>query len=105
MPSDQFRAAHHRLALAVDLALQHRAGAGEKLVQGPNTTPILAMIAKYTGLSPEDMKLAIAYFDGEARLDTQDVSRQVAWYKSQGLIKGDGDSDTVIDKRYVVALP
>jgi NitT/TauT family transport system substrate-binding protein len=80
-------------------------GAGEKLVEGPNTAPILAMIAKYTGLLPDDMKLAIAYFDGEARLDTKDVSRQVAWYKAQGLIKGDGDDDTVIDKRYVVALP
>ncbi len=80
-------------------------GADEKLVEGPGTAGILAMIAKYTGLSPEQMKLAIAYFDGQARLDTKDVLRQVAWYKSQGLIKGDADPNAVIDKRYVVALP
>jgi len=80
-------------------------GAGEKPVAGPNSTAILTMIAKYTGLSPDEMKQAIAYFDGEARLDTMDVSRQIAWYKAQGLIKGEADADTVIDKRYVVPLP
>lgn len=80
-------------------------GPGEKLAEGPNTTAILTMIAKYTGLSPDDMRLAIAYFDGEARLDAKDVARQIAWYKAQGLIKGEGDADTVIDKRYVMALP
>ncbi len=81
------------------------AGAGEKRADGPGATAILTMIAKYTGLSPEDMKLAIAYFDVEARLDTKDVLRQIAWYKSQGLVKGEADGDTVIDKRYVTALP
>ena len=80
-------------------------GAGEKLVEGPNTMAILTMIAKYTGLSPEEMKLAIAYFDGEARLDSRDVAHQIAWYKAQGMIKGEGDASAVIDQRYVVALP
>lgn len=80
-------------------------GAGEKRADGPEAASILALIAKYTGLSPDDMKLAIAYFDAEARLDTKDVLRQIAWYKSQGLVKGDAEGDIVIDKRYVVPLP
>ena len=80
-------------------------GPGEKLVEGPNTMAILTMIAKYTGLSPDEMKLAIAYFDGGARLDTKDVTHQIDWYKAQGLIKGGGDASTVIDQRYVVPLP
>ena len=80
-------------------------GAGEQRADGPGSAQILSMIAKYTGLSPDDMKLAIAYFDAEARLDTKDVLRQIAWYKSQGLVKGEADGDTVIDKRYVTALP
>jgi NitT/TauT family transport system substrate-binding protein len=80
-------------------------GADGKRADSPATASILAMIGKYTGLSPDEMKLAIAYFDGEARLNTKDVLRQIAWYKSQGLVKGEADGDAAIDKRYVVALP
>jgi hypothetical protein len=33
------------------------------------------------------------------------VLHQIAWYRGQGLVKGEVDGDQVIDKRYVVPLP
>ena len=40
-----------------------------------------------------------------ARLDVPDVLHQVAWYKSQNLLKADVDANALIDRRYVIALP
>jgi hypothetical protein len=53
----------------------------------------------------EQVKQGIVYIDPEARLDVKDVLHQIAWYRGQGLVKGDVDGDQVIDKRYVVPLP
>jgi hypothetical protein len=33
------------------------------------------------------------------------VRHQIAWYRAQGLIKGEVNADALIDKRYAVALP
>ncbi len=60
---------------------------------------------KYTGLSPEQARIGIAYYDRAARLDVKDVLRQIAWYKSHGMVKGEFDPKSVIDMRYVEALP
>jgi hypothetical protein len=50
------------------------------------------------------VKFSITYADPEARLDVKDVLRQIAWYRAQGLIKGNVDGNTLIDKRYARAL-
>ncbi len=72
---------------------------------GPTAPAILAMIAKYTGQSAEQVRLGLPYMDPEARLDVKDILRQVEWYRSQGMLKAAVDRDQLIDKRYVVALP
>ena len=51
------------------------------------------------------MRLGIAYVDPSLRVDVNDVRRQIAWYKAQGMVKDDVDPDAIIDKRYVGALP
>lgn len=81
------------------------AGSDEKRKDGPTAPAVSAIIAKYTGLSPEQVGQGIVYVDREARLDVKDVLHQIAWYRSQGLVKGEVDGDQVIDKRYVVPLP
>ena len=72
---------------------------------GPTSPEILAIIGKYVGESPDKVRLAIPYYDREARLDVKDVLHQIAWFKDQGMLKGDVDGDALIDRRYVVPLP
>jgi NitT/TauT family transport system substrate-binding protein len=66
---------------------------------------VIAIIAKAIGQTPDEVKPAIAYADPEERLDVKDILHQIGWYKEQGMIKVEVDSDTVIDKRYVIPLP
>ncbi len=80
-------------------------GPGEKRMDMPTSADVLALISKYVGQSPEQLKLAMPYLDRQARLDTQDVLHQIAWFKSQGMLKDSVNGDEIIDKRYVVALP
>lgn len=81
------------------------AGPDEKRKDGPGAADVSAIIAKYTGLTPEQVGQGVVYVDREARLDVKDVLHQIAWYRGQGMVKGDVDGDQVIDKRYVVPLP
>jgi NitT/TauT family transport system substrate-binding protein len=72
---------------------------------GPHADEVIALATKYTGLSPELVRIGIAYYDRAARLDVKDVLRQIAWYKAHGMVRGEFDPKTVIDIRYVEALP
>lgn len=81
------------------------AGANDARKDGPNAASVTAIIAKYIDQSVADVAAAIPYLDAEARLDSKDIRRQVAWYKSQGLIKDNVDANAIIDERYVVPLP
>ena len=47
------------------------------------------------------VELGAYYIDPQARLDVADVARQIAWYKSQGLIDKAVDARTVIDASFV----
>ena len=66
---------------------------------------LLEILAKYTGQAPEILRQGLGYMDREARLDDQDVLRQIAWYRAQGMVKNDFTAADVIDQRYAVPLP
>jgi hypothetical protein len=51
------------------------------------------------------MSMSVGYVDPELRLAVKDIARQIAWYRSQGMVKGEVTVDQVIDRRYVVDLP
>jgi len=89
------------------LAFYHDAftGPGETRADGPNAAEALAIISKYTGEPVDKVKLSIAYAPANGGLDTKDIARQIAWYTSQGLLKGPIDPERVIDRRYVIDLP
>ena len=72
---------------------------------GPHADEVVALATRYTGLSPELVRIGIAYYDRTARLDVKDVLRQIAWYKAHGMVRGEFDPKSVIDMRYVEALP
>jgi len=72
---------------------------------GPTAGDVAAVIAKHTGLTPEQVRLGIGYDDPDARLDVKDILHQVEWFRSQGLVKGEFDPQAVIDTRYAKPLP
>ena len=80
-------------------------GPGETRADGPTAPEILAIIGKYTKQTPEQVNLSIAHIDAAARLDVADIRHQVEWFKSQKMLKDEIDANSVIDMRYVIALP
>ncbi len=66
---------------------------------------MLDLMAKFTGASKEEIEKATPYVDPEGRVDVPEIKSQIAWYTSQGQIKGKVDADELIDKRYAIALP
>lgn len=79
-------------------------GADGRRKDEPSARAVLAIMAKYTGQAPERLEDEIAFVDADERLDVTDVLRQVAWYKGQGLVKGDIDAKRIIDRRYAIPL-
>jgi NitT/TauT family transport system substrate-binding protein len=80
-------------------------GADETRQDQPTADAMAAIIAQNTGQSIADVKRTVSYDDPQARLNVQDVLRQVDWYKSQGMVKPDIDGQRAIDRRYVIPLP
>ncbi|HEY1506693.1 MAG TPA: ABC transporter substrate-binding protein [Stellaceae bacterium] len=80
-------------------------GPGETRQDGPNAAQMLAILSKYTGQPPEQIKLSVAYVDGDARVDVKDIYHQIAWFKEQKMLKDDVDAAKVMDMKYVVPLP
>ncbi|HUK59786.1 MAG TPA: ABC transporter substrate-binding protein [Stellaceae bacterium] len=77
---------------------------GGKPGKGPNEAEILAIVAKGANQNPEDAGASLPYIDPEGRLDVEDVLRQLAWYKAQGMVKGTIGGDVIIDRRYITPL-
>jgi NitT/TauT family transport system substrate-binding protein len=71
---------------------------------GPTAPEMLAILAKYAGQSVEQVRLGIPYVDPEARLDFADMTRQLAWFTAQNMLKGQVTLDQVIDRRFAVAV-
>jgi NitT/TauT family transport system substrate-binding protein len=80
-------------------------GQDERPKDGTTAAATVALIAKWVEQSPDQVRGGIAYIDPELRVNVADVMRQIAWYKSQGMLKADVDGNQIIDKRYVVPLP
>jgi len=79
-------------------------GTGETRRDGPNAAEVLAILSKYTGQPPEQIKLSVAYVEGDARIDVKDIYHQIAWFKEQKMLKDDVDPAKVMDMHYVVPL-
>ena len=76
-----------------------------KRKDGPTADAILALLSKDLDQPAELLRAGMSYVDREARLDGPDIARQVAWYKAQGLIEGNVDVASLIDRRYAGLLP
>lgn len=80
-------------------------GPDEKPKDGPTAPAMYELLAKYTNVPVETMKIGLVHLDVEGRLNVADVMNQIKWYKSQGMVKPEVDGTKIVDKRYVTALP
>jgi NitT/TauT family transport system substrate-binding protein len=80
-------------------------GEDERRADSESAPAVITLLAKHLDQPPALVASGIQYIDAEARLDVDDVIRQIAWYRAQGLLKAEIDPTQFIDKRYVRALP
>ena len=97
---------HFLAALAKGARDYHDAftNAEERRADGPGASAALAVMVKYLGGTAADLDTQIPYVDPHLGLDVKDMARQIDWYRSQGMVKGDIALDKLIDKRYGVPL-
>ena len=72
--------------------------------KSPDADAVLAIMSRFTGIAPDVLMKAMPNVDGQGRISTADVARQIAWYKSQNLLKGEVDTAQLIDSRYALPL-
>lgn len=80
------------------------ANRAETRADGPTAPAVLAIMAKYLDVTPQALDALIPYVDPQLGLDVKDMARQMDWYRSQGMVKGDITVDKLVDKRYGVPL-
>ena len=80
-------------------------GPDERQALGPATDEMMAIVAKTLGQTDAEVRAAIAYADADERVDVKDVQHQVAWFRAQGMVKGDVGALGMIDQRYVIPMP
>jgi NitT/TauT family transport system substrate-binding protein len=97
----RFLRALHKGARAYDDAFM---GPGETRRDSPSAPAALAIIAKYVGEPVARLELELPYVAPNMQLNLKDIAHQIAWYKAQGMVKGDITIDKLIDARYADAL-
>jgi NitT/TauT family transport system substrate-binding protein len=80
-------------------------GSDEKPKDGPTAPEVTAILAKYTGLTPEQVKASLAHVDAQERVDVKDIIHQVEWFQSQKMVKEDVKPVAVMDSKLVVPMP
>ena len=78
--------------------------AQERRANGPTAPAVLAVMSKYIGATADKLDDEVPYVDPRLRLDLRDLTRQIDWYRSQGMIKGEISVDKLVDKRYTHPL-
>ena len=66
---------------------------------------VISIIASTISQSEDEVKQGIAYADPEEGIRASDIVHQVRWYQAQGMVKGNFNPDTVIDRRYAIMKP
>jgi NitT/TauT family transport system substrate-binding protein len=80
------------------------ADSNDKRREGPTAHEVQAIAAKYLNQPLEQIKLGTPFFDRQGRLVEKDFVELAAWYKSQGMIKGDIDVSKMIDRKNAILV-
>jgi len=78
------------------------AGPDQSRKDGPNAPDIVKIIAQFTGLPPAQVEKGAPYVQPDGRIDVAAYAGQIAWLKSQGLLKNNIRIEDLIDKRYAL---
>ncbi|HXR88010.1 MAG TPA: ABC transporter substrate-binding protein [Stellaceae bacterium] len=72
---------------------------------GPDAPAILDIMSKFTGAPVATIAKTIAYVEPQGRIDKASIVDQIAWYKSENLLKANVTADEIIDMRYATLMP
>lgn len=76
-----------------------------KPIIGPEADAALPLIQKYifTGdpHAREKILAGVGYYDARGALDVADITRQLRWFKAQGLVQGDKDAAALMDTQFL----
>src|SRR6185437_10560592 len=77
----------------------------DKRKDGPDAPAVLKIMSDFAGVSEKAIDAATPYVDRDARVNVGDVAHQIAWYSSQGLLKGKVKAEDLVDMRYATTTP
>lgn len=83
-----------------DAALVQKDG---KVVPGAGYQELIEITARYTGASPDVIRLGFPYQDRSGRLLVSDVERQMKWWVGHGFMKSALPLDQIVDTSFVEA--
>jgi NitT/TauT family transport system substrate-binding protein len=82
-----------------------RIGADGDPVTDAKTDAAIPLLTRYVFTGDPDARRKIldgvGYYDEGGALDVKDVLAQIAWFKAQGLVKGDADPASMLDTRFM----
>jgi NitT/TauT family transport system substrate-binding protein len=76
-----------------------------KRQDGPDAPAVLKLLAEFSGVPAGAIDKSTPFIDRDGRVNVGDVAHQIAWYKSQGLLKGDFKAEDLVDMRYATTTP
>ena len=79
--------------------------ANDRRHDGANAGEVVAITAKYLGLSDAVLRRGMPYFDPQSRVASDDIDALMAWYKAQNMLKGPVDAAAIVDHRYAMEMP
>jgi NitT/TauT family transport system substrate-binding protein len=74
----------------------------ETRTDGPTAPDIIKIIAAFTGQPPAQVENSAPFVQPDARIDLAAYASQIAWLRSQGLLKDDIRIEDLVDKRYAL---
>jgi NitT/TauT family transport system substrate-binding protein len=79
--------------------------ADDKRQDGPTAPALLKLMGDFTAIPQDEIRRTLPYMAPGAGIDTTSIDTQIAWYKSQNLIKSDVKAADIIDTRYATLIP
>jgi NitT/TauT family transport system substrate-binding protein len=74
-----------------------------RFVRSDEGDAMLAIVSKYTEQKVEQLRIGLAVVD--PALDSADIARQVAWFKSQKMVDPNVNAEAIVDKSFVPDRP
>ena len=74
-----------------------------RIKPGTNYEEVVAITAKYTGGTPQVIRIGFPYQDRNGRLLVEDVGKQMTWWQKHGFIKSVIPLKDIVDTRFIEA--